>query len=170
MMDYIQVVDEFKNRHVRTGLDLSLSLLPILINDLVVAGIDISITDGSFYQALSKELCGQESAELQSYVTDLLIFCGRVVPVKQKTEVKPPLPAPTVVRPVIALKGKEASVDVNGIIRTEHLTDNIPREEDEGDPFYIAPDQIINLSPEDFAVMEYDDEFCDLIGYKRPGR
>jgi predicted transcriptional regulator len=57
----------------------------------------------------------------------------------------------------------EAKVE-GDIITTDHLIFNIPSEDEEGDPYYIPPEERIDLKPEDCAPIEYDLEFCKLIG------
>ncbi len=61
-------------------------------------------------------------------------------------------------------KGKDAIVDENGSIHTEHLINDIPDEDDEGDPLYTPPEKRIFLKPEDCAPMKYDLEYCKMLG------
>lgn len=66
-------------------------------------------------------------------------------------------------------KHRDAIVDGDRII-TEHLSYDIPSEDDEGDPYYIPPEERINLKPEDCAPMQYDEEFCSRIGATKDRR
>jgi DNA-binding MarR family transcriptional regulator len=59
---------------------------------------------------------------------------------------------------------REAITDEYGVIRTEHLVSDMPDEDDEGDPYYIPPEDRLNLKPEEIAPMTYDEDFCKLIG------
>lgn len=59
---------------------------------------------------------------------------------------------------------RHEAIWIDGIVKADHLVETMPDEDDEGDPYYIAPEECINLNPEDFAPMEYDLEFCKLLG------
>lgn len=152
MMDFKTVVAQFKSKHLQAGKQLSFSLLPLLMNELIANGLNISHANGQFYQELAEELFNEEPKELQLYAIDALVLCGQSIPAP-KAALQPKKEAPKV----------EAIIE-NDIIRTEHLVNDIPNEDDEGDPFYIPPEERINLRPEDFAPMEYDEEFCKLAG------
>ena len=67
-------------------------------------------------------------------------------------------------------KTRDAIIDENGLIRTEHLVYDMPDEDDEGDPLYTPPEERINLKPEDCASMEYDEDFCARIGATKDRR
>lgn len=61
------------------------------------------------------------------------------------------------------------AIYADGIVKTEHLVTTMPDEDDEGDPYYIPPEECISLKPEDFAPMEYDLDFCKSLGVDPSG-
>lgn len=155
-MEFKQVVQKFKAEHLKAGEVFPFSLLPLLMADLIKHGLTIEQTNGKFYQELADEIFDTDTQEIKSYGIDVLFILNQSVPAPIPVEIK---------QEVKQVRAVEALVD-DGIIRTDHLTDNIPNEDDEGDPFYIPPEERIELRPEDCAPMEYDEEFCKLIGVK----
>ncbi len=154
MMEFKQIIDNFKAKNAQAGKHLGFSLLPLLMKDLVANGLNISHADGKFYQDLAAEVFSSESKDLQIDALDALMLLGRMIP-----------PVPQVIEKKPALKVAEAIVE-DDIIRTDHLVDNIPNEDDEGDPFYIPPEERLNLKPEDCEPAHIDHEFMALIGAK----
>lgn len=156
MMEFKQIIDNFKAKNVQAGKLLGFSLLPLLMKDLVANGLNISHADGKFYQDLAAEVFSGESKDLQIDAVDVLVLYGRMIPAAPQAVVEEK-PAPKAVA--------EAIVE-DDIIRTDHLVDNIPNEDDEGDPFYIPPEERLNLKPEDCEPAHIDHEFMALIGAK----
>ena len=168
-MDFSQAINTFKKEYIRPGEVLRLSLLPVLIDYLRASGLDFSMASGEFYQELSRDICSTESAELQSYVTDLLQFCGRVLTLSPKrTAASPAIKSKPLPKEPVALNGKQALQEEDGSFTTEHLTDDIPTEDSEGDPFFVPEDQRLTLKPEDISPMKYDKEFCEMMGIEIP--
>ncbi len=157
MMEFKQIIDNFKAKYAQAGTHLGFSLLPLLIKDLVDNGLNFSVVDGKFYQTLVSEVFSGESQEMHVDAIDALMLLGQLIPLPKVTE------APQI-------ENKKEAIVEDDIIRTDHLVDNIPKEEDEGDPLYTAPEDIIPLRPEDFAPMEYDEEFCAKIGATKDRR
>ena len=156
MMGFKQVIDQFKQKHAQ---GVSLDVLPHLMNELVANGLDISKLDSSFYTELVKEIYGDKNKEALTYVVDAIFLLSQVIPVPTAT----PKPVAEQPKPKVIDKRVDAIIE-NDIVKTEHLVDSMPNEDDEGDPFYIAPEDMIPLRPEDFAPVEYDDAFCKLLG------
>ena len=154
MMEFKQAITDFKAKHAQAGKHMGFSLLPLLMKDLVDRGLNISSVDGKFYQSLAAEIFDGESKDLQIDAMDALILLGKMIPAPKVEEIKPVVKATT-----------EAIIE-NDIIRTDHLVDNIPNEDDEGDPFYIPPEERLNLRPEDCEPAHIDHEFMALIGAK----
>lgn len=153
-MEFKQVVQRFKAEHLKAGEVFPFSLLPLLMADLVKHGLTIEHTNGKFYQELADVIFDTDNQDVKSYGIDALFILNQSVPSTVKID-------NIEVKQVSAV---EALVD-GDIIRTDHIVD-IPSEEDEGDPFYIPPEQRIDLRPEDCAPMDYDEEFCKSIGVK----
>ena len=168
-MDFSRAVDTFKKEYVRPGEVLRLSQLPILIDYLKASGLDFATASGEFYQELSRNICSSESSELQSYVVDLLQFCGRSLTINTKRkEESPAIKNKSISQEPIALGGKQALQEEDGSFTTEHLTDDIPAEDSEGDPFFVPEDQRLTLKPEDISPMKYDRDFCEMMGIEIP--
>ena len=156
MMEFKQIIDQFKAKYAKTGV-LDPSRLPFLMIELVNAGLDISKADGNFYQSLSESIYPGQTREFQIDIVDGLLFLGQI------------LAPPKTVEKIAAPKTptKEAIVAEDGTIRTDHLDgDAIPDEDSEGDPYYIAPEDQIKLRPEDCEPMHIDHEFMSLVGAK----
>jgi hypothetical protein len=164
------IVDNFKTTNIKPGKVLGFSLLPLLIKELIDAGLDDTALSGSFYKELASKLFEGECEEVVILGMESLMFLGKMIPPKQVLEAvsKPQAVVLNVAPPVTVPKKSSPQAIMDGVlIRTEHLSDNIPDEDEEGDPFYISPEDQISLKPEDCAPMEHDDEFCAMIGYKR---
>lgn len=154
-MDVKQVVQTFKNEHLKAEEVFPFSLLPLLVEQLIKNGLRVEDLTGVFYQTLAAEIFDKEK-EIQSYGVDyLMLLCKTALFIKKAEKIEQPVKQQP--------KTMEAIVD-NGIIRTDHLVDNIPDEDDEGDPYHIAPEERIDLRPEDCAPVDYDEEFCKLVG------
>jgi hypothetical protein len=153
MMELKQIVQNFKNEHIKADEDFPFSLLPLLMDHLVKNGLNISHLNGQFYQDLAGEIFSKDDLELKSYGVDALFVAAQNVPHPKVTTVEK-----------VVVKPKVEAIVVDDIIRTDHLVDNIPNEEDEGDPFYTPPEERLDLRPEDCAPMHYDEEFCASIG------
>lgn len=159
MMGFKQVVDQFKQKYAQ---GVSLDVLPLLMNDLVLNGLDASKLDPNFYNELAKEIFGDKDKEALGYAVDALFLLSQVIPVqKQESQSK--------IAPKITDVRTEAIVE-DEIVKTDHLVATMPSEDDEGDPYYVAPEDRIDLRPEDFAPMEYDEEFCKLLGIDTKSR
>ena len=161
MMEFKQIVQNFKGEHLKADEVLPFSLLPLLVDVLVQAGLDRSQTNGKFYQELAAEIADKEDLRVQSYMIDALFVLNQKIPLpKQIVQEKP----------VEKEKPKVEAIVEDDIIRTDHLTDNIPHENDEGDPLYTPPEERINLRPEDFKPKQYDEVFCNRIGATKERR
>lgn len=164
MMDFKTVVSQFKAKQSEAGKPMVFSLLPLVMAKLIENGLNVSHMTATFYQELAAELFGDKPLELQLYAVDALALLGNSIPAPKVVEEQEVLKP----KPVV----KEAIV-IDYIIKTDHLVDNIPDEDDEGDPFHTPPEERISLRPEDLAPLEYDEDFCKLIGVdtsKRQGR
>lgn len=157
MMDLKLSVDQFKSKHLQAGKQLGFSLLPLLFEELIQNGLNVSHADGQFYQDLAAELF--ENRELQLYAIDFMALIGQTIPNPKVAD--KPITNPVVVE---VKKNTPTATIENDIVRTDHLMNNIPHEDDEGDPFYIPPEERLSLRPEDMRPMQYDEEFCKLIG------
>jgi hypothetical protein len=104
---------------------------------------------------------------LQLYAVEALFLLGQSIPLPKQVE--QPIAAPKTEEIKKVKKFEDAAV-IDGIIITEHLVNNIPSEDEEGDPLYTAPEDRINLRPEDFKPKEYDEDFCARIGATKDRR
>lgn len=160
-MEFKQVIDNFKATHVQAGKQMGFSLLPLLVQELIKNGLDVSHMPGKFYQELAIEIFGS-NIKIQSHAVDALALLTQIVP----------LPA---TNPEMGDKSKVAQKRVtvpsviieDDIVKTEHLVDNIPDEDEEGDGLYTPPEESLTLSPDDIEPTQRDEEFCRLIGATR---
>ena len=170
-MEFKQVIDQFKNEHIADGESLLISKLPILVNNLKVSGLNRTQATAQYYVSLVSYLCPSDVKKVQLMIVENLLFLSRVLALpKEETEpVNEVKKEKLVVKKEIALKGNQAIEREDGGLSTEHLVIDIPKEEDEGDPFFVPEDQRLTLKREDIKPMQYDQEICDMIGYKIPG-
>jgi hypothetical protein len=158
MMDFKLLTSQFKDKHKQAGTTLGFSLLPLLMEYFVDNGLNISHAGGKFFQEIAAELF--DNRELQLYAIDYMILISNNIPIPavQEQSVKK-----------VANPALEAVIE-DDIVRTDHLTTNIPYEDEDGDPLYTPPEDRINLRPEDCEPMQYDEDFCARIGATKDRR
>jgi hypothetical protein len=55
MMDYKLLTSQFKAKHLQAGNQLDFSLLPLLVEELIEKGLNVSHVSGKFYQELAEK-------------------------------------------------------------------------------------------------------------------
>lgn len=159
-MDYKPIIQQFKAKLPEGPTEPTVLIL--LMKELVDNGLVATDISGNFYQEVATEFFQSNNPAFIGNIADALILLSQTVPLPKVVEV--PVETPK--------KNKTASVAVieNDIVRTEHLVASMPNEDDEGDPYYIPPEERIALRPEDCDPVQYDEEFCAFIGanIKRP--
>jgi hypothetical protein len=161
MMGFKQVIDQFKQKHAQ---GVSLDVLPLLVNDLVSNGLDISKLDGSFYTEVAKEIYGDSNKEALGYAIEALFLLSQMVPAPKPNVQESPRVVSAPTKPAKVIDKRETAIIEDDIIKTDHLVASMPSEDEEGDPFYIPPEERIDLRPEDMAPIQYDEEYCKLLG------
>lgn len=156
-MEFKQIIDNFKATHVSAGKEMGFSLLPILMIELMKNGLNISHMSGQFYQELTSEIFNGD-AKLQLYVVDYVALLAELLPLPAIPEVKELKSNP---------KQNHSAVIEDNIVKTEHLIYNIPKEDEEGDPYYIPPEERLTLNPNDIEPTQQDVEFSKSIGATR---
>ncbi len=160
MMEFKQVITNFKARHVLAGKQMGFSLFPLLILDLVKNGLNITQMQGKFSQELVIEIFGGD-LKFQNHAMDYLAVLAQSIPL-------PPASNPEMgYKPKSIPKKDYDAIIEDDIVKTEHLVDNIPNEDEEGDGLYTPPEESITLNPDDIEPTQRDVEFCKLIGATR---